>query len=440
LNEIISKRRWDSKTFDTGRNDVKELPIYGTKLQEGLHDIESDGSFVECDTKFQPYSIGVSTDKVIRNRCGEVRISDTGSESKDLAKIKTKNKCGISLKLRGHRTYGPNFDDLKSTYYTTNDGVTLRYYPNHKGINIVLELANPQIASNVYRFTIKEYGCSYTYEKIDGGIKCISSTGKDNIYIRATYAKDAEDNYGPVDIDLDGIEAGHQVIKKTISPVWLGNAVGPVEVDPNITIDDDTGTFFDALIYNGIPNNNYGAFTQNTVLDYGASNKQKVLHWVDLSSIATATITSGYFGFDIFGGTFPKKINSRELLTVWGEGNKAGAPATSGECSWNHSAYTTLWNTAGCNGDGTDRSAAVDSSLTVTALGNDTHFTVTADSLNNMKNGTNEGYLFESDIIELNNNVIWRSNEGTGNKPYLYVEYIEGVISGFPFFFGEGHY
>ena len=40
--EIIHKRGWDSKVFDTGRVQVKEgelaRSIYSAKLQNGLHD------------------------------------------------------------------------------------------------------------------------------------------------------------------------------------------------------------------------------------------------------------------------------------------------------------------------------------------------------------------------------------------------------------------
>jgi hypothetical protein len=431
LLELTDKREWDSKLFDTGRVDEKERPIYGTKLQNGLHDIEPDGSFVDINTLFQPHAVGVSTDRVIRNRCGEVRASDTGSESKDLAKVKTKNLCGVSLKLKGYRTYGPHFDDLKSTYYTTNNGITLKYYPNYKGVNIVIVIDNPQIASNVYRFSIQEYGCSYTYEKIEGGIKCISSTGQDDIYIKALYVKDANDGYGSVDIDLDGVEDGRQIIKKTIAPVWLGNAVGPVESDPSVTIDDDTGTFEDAISYNGLPDNNYGAWDRGSLFNQ-ATNKQSTFIKVLLTSLAGKTVVDSYFGFDVFGNTFPVVGNAHVILVPWGEGNKNGAAASAGELTYNSSEHSiSTWNTANCKGDGTDRVAAVDGTYTFTGINSDTHFPVSSGAVQGMIDSpaTNYGWVFETlDIFS--RTIAWRSSEAViGNKPYIYVEYTEGAAA-----------
>ena len=425
--ELIHKRGWNSKVFDTGRIDEKERTVYGTKIQDGLHDIEPDGSFVDINTWFQPHAVGVSTDRVIRNRCGEVRASDTASESKDLAKVKTKNLCGISLKLKGYRTYGPHFNDLKSTYYTTNDGITLKYLPSHKGVNIVIVIDNPQTATNIYSFTLKEYGCSYTYEKIDGGVKCVSSTGKDDIYIKATYAKDSDDNYGPVDIDLDGVENGMQVIKKTIAPVWFGNAVGPVESDPSITIDDDTGTFEDTISYNVLPNNNYGAVTNGQIFNQ-ATNKQSAFIKVDLTSLSAVTVTNAYFGFDVFGNFFPVVANAHVILVPWGEGNKSNAAATAGELSYNHSAFPTLWNTPNCKGAGIDRVAAIDSTYTFTGVNSDTHFPVSNGAVQGMINtpATNYGWIIET--FDVSNSAAWGSSETvTRTKPYIYVEYTEAT-------------
>ena len=36
-------------------------PIYGTKIQNGLHDIEPDGSFVECNSSMRDYTGNVSS-------------------------------------------------------------------------------------------------------------------------------------------------------------------------------------------------------------------------------------------------------------------------------------------------------------------------------------------------------------------------------------------
>lgn len=444
--ELVHKRKWNSKIFDTGRVDAEENPIYASKLQNGLHDIEPDRSFVDCDTKFRPYAIGVSTDKVIRNRCGEVRISDTASESKDLAKVKTKNNCGVSLKLKGHRTYGPHFDDLKSTYYTTSDGITLKYYPNYKGINIVIVIDNPLTASNIYRFTLQEYGCSYVYEKTEEGIKCISSTGKDDIYIKALYAKDAEGNYGSVYIDLDGIEDGRQVIKKTIAPVWLGNAVGPVEVDPSVTIDDDSGTLIDTILGKSLPDNNNGARTSWFAYKASASDQNTGLIKVDLTAYSGITVTLAYFGIDIYffvGGT--QTIDTLECLKAWIEGTKNNAPASAGEPTWNSQIHNAnpAWATSGCEGSGTDHAVTAESATVLTGTNSDQHFNLTTTTVQGHidNSSSNNGFtVITQDTSESGKAWLARSSEASvGNIPYFYMEYTE-VVGGFPFFFDAGHY
>lgn len=430
MQEIISKRNWDSKLFDTGRIDDKERPIYGTKIQNGLHDIEPDGSFVECNTLLKPCSDGVSTDMASRTRCGEVRISDTGSESKQLAKVKTKELEGISAKLKGHRTYGPMLPTLKEAVYSTYDGITVRQYPNYKGINIILEIANPQTASNVYQFTIKEYGCEYVYEEIDGNIKCISSSGKSDMWIKALYAIDANDNYGSVSMRLGGQTAeGYQIVEKVINPVWLGNAVGPVKVDPSVTIDDDTGTFEDTIIYDGQPTYNYGIFNSNNVINQ-AANKQKTFHKVDLTTLSNVTVTDAYMGLDVYGSAFPLEVSAHVLLVDWGQGTKNGSLADTGECTYNDSEKPTAWNTAGCNGDGTDRVALADGTLNITGIGSDTHFPLSNAAVEAMIDSpsTNFGWVFESDTEIAVKGITWRSNNSvSGNKPYIYIEYTEGA-------------
>jgi hypothetical protein len=430
LQEIISKRKWDSKLFDTGRIDEKERPIYGTKIQNGLHDIEPDGSFVDVNTWFQPYAVGVSTDKVIRNRCGEVRVSDTASESKDLAKVKTKNLCGVSLKLKGYKTYGPHFDDLKSTYYTTDNGITLKYYPNYNGVNIVIVINNPQTAANVYRFSIQEYGCSYTYEKVEGGIKCISSTGKDDIYIKALYVKDANDDYGAVDIDLDGVENGRQIIKKTIAPVWLGNAVGPVESDPSVTIDDDSGTFEDANI-SSVPaqlDYNWGGQIFNQMYNGVLAFSNNALYYVDLSTYAGATITSAKYTFNCIarsGATFTVTVNP--VLRQWGEGNKSGSSASVGECSGNSARDSEeSWTGVICTGSGTDYNATAAATFTSPASTGSFDVTLTNASVQAKIDGTNYGDVFRVPLTNTGAYFRVDSSESVGTKPSFYMEYTEG--------------
>ena len=235
MDELIHKRDWNSKRFDTGRTrilaDKREVPIYGELLQNGLHDENPDGSFDEVNTLFEDADDGDETDRVKRTRCGGISISNKLDQSKDSIKILTKNGNGIRLKLKGYKTYGPHFDDLKSCYYTTNEGYILRYYPHYKGVNLVIEIPNPQTSANVFRFICREIGCDYTYEETSDGIRCISSTGVDDIHIASSVVTDANGDYGPVNIKLGELTAeGYQILRKVIGPIWLGNAIGPVRM------------------------------------------------------------------------------------------------------------------------------------------------------------------------------------------------------------------
>jgi hypothetical protein len=444
LNELIHKRKWDSKVFDTGRIDDKERSIYGTKLQNGLHDIEPDGSFVECDVKFMPYSIGVSTDKVVRSRCGEVRVSDTASESKDLIKIKTKKQCGISLKLKGHRTYGPHFDTLKDTYYSTNDGITLRYYPNYKGVNIIIEIANPQTALNKYRFSIKEYGCTYEYVKTDEGIHCISSTGEDDIHIKALYAIDAKESYGEVSIDLIGIVDGLMVIEKIVNPIWLGNAVGPVKVDPSVTIEDGVGggVIVESMMNAGVVNANYGARVNMNCTDYTPTRVNWAIRTVLTGhGIGTVTLAEYRLNCDQITGGGGFNCNLWPILRQWNEGTQNGAGEVGSICAAAARFSQENWTTNNARNAGTDYDNTTATGSFTAPVGTGA-YTVTLDNSiiqARVDGGTDYGDVCHN-VTDTSSKSFRTETSESGNKPQLYIEYTEGVGGEFPFFFDAGHY
>ena len=446
MNELIHKRKWDSKTFDTGRK-KKNLPVYNTLFQNGLHDEEPDGSYVDVNAKFMDHEVGVSTDRVIRNRCGEVRISDTGSESKDLAKIKTKRNCGVSLKLKGIKTYGPFFDDLKSCYYNTDDGVKLRYYPHYKGVSIVVEIANPQTAPNVYRFSLKEYGCDYTYEEIDGAIKCISSTGKDDIWIKATYAIDGNGDSGYVHMRLGSVVDGYQEVEKVIAPVWLGNATAPVLSDPDVTIIDgvDSGVIEDTILQKNWPTYNYGISQYMQVHRFSATNQTNELLRVGLSDYSNITVTNAYWGVDIYqaSGSFHWDLY-KIIAGSWVEGTRFHTTALTGEPTWDSRLHSgTPWNTAGCEGSGTDHEAVAESNTLVSAVDSDKHLPLTTATVQDWidNSATNYGNVIKtSDAVAGSDHKARSSETVTGNKPYFYMEYTEAVVAGQKFagIFGVG--
>ena len=425
--EIIHKRGWDSKVFDTGRGQVKEgepdRPIYGAKLQNGLHDIESNGSFVDCNPSMRDYIGNVSTLEAIRGRYGSLRAGDTKSESKDRIKILTKRNCGISLKLCGHKTYGPWEDTTRKIRFDTNDGITLNYYPSYKGVNIVITVDNPQTASNIIKFALKKYGCDYEYEEKNGNIIARSSTGKEDIYINALYATDATGDSGEVYLRLGGIVDGYQIIEKVIAPVWFGNAVGPVNIDPSVTIEDITGTLIDTRLHAGLPTWNFG--TSGTGL---VNTTQAIMMAVDLSTYGGNTAILAKFGIHISSGTYPIDIGWHRVLVEWIEGARTGIAIT-GEPSWNDRAVPNAWNTAGCQGDGTDRQATPEGSAQITASNPDYALDMSLPTVQAWLDNSadNHGIIIPN---VASGQIFVRLSEYTTTTdiPYFYMEYTEGEV------------
>lgn len=446
--ELTHKRKLDSKVFDTGRLNEKDKSIYGTKIQNGLHDIEPDGSFVECDPSMRDYVGNVSSLEVIRGRYGSLRAGDTGSEAKDRVKILTKNNSGISLKLVGHRTYGPWEDTTRKIRFNTNDGITLNYYPSYKGVNIVITINNPQTASNVIRFSLKEYGCDYTYEEKNGNIIARSSTGKDDIYLNALCATDANGDIGQVSLRLGDVLNGLQIIEKVVSPVWLGNAVGPVDIDPSITIDDDSGTFEDALLaLHPTGRTDFNNGVRDSAAKFLASNnKHTTVFKVDLTGLpSSAVVTLARLGIHKYlTGPGSLSLSVHKVLRFWNEGNKFNSLADTGEVTWNSARHSELlWTTPGAKSDGNDRQASPESAfLLPPGVDTDYHISLTSASIqSDIDNpSTNNGYLIEAPTVASTQYVNWYGSETVvGNKPYLYIEYVVGA-GGFPFFFDGGHF
>lgn len=416
-------KSWDINEQDTGRFHNGK-PIINATLQNGLNDIEPDGSFIPCDMGLIASDNGVTTHQITRGRFGELRFTDSASTNKHLCKIKYKSGKGVSLKYLDGDSGLPDVSNGKPVFESSN-GVQLRHYPTYKGVRIELVVNDPLTAPTEYVFSVKKYGQEYTFLEEDGAI-IIQGTDGQNITIMSPYAMDADGDIGTVSLELGEVVGGYQEFKKVVDETWLRQAKAPVIIDPTVTIDDDTGTFYDALLYNGLPGNNFGAFVKNSIIDYGAGNRQRVLHYVDLTAYSDIEVTDAYFGFHIFEGTFPKDVNAYPVLVPWGEGNKNGATAGTGECSWTYSAKTTTWTTGGCGSVGNDRSATLAGNVNFAAISSDQHFPVTNASLQAMIDNpsTNYGYLFESVAEAAGKFAAWYSNEaGVGNKPYLYFEY-----------------
>ena len=122
----------------------------------------------------------------------------------------------------------------------------------------------------------------------------------------------------------------------------------------------------DAKGATSVPNRNFGADiyqsiqypTQSTYIQFDTINAIPASAIIDSAKL---TYTKG------LGASGSAVLYTAPILRVWGEGIHDNAPATTGECSYNHYAYPSTWTIAGCKGVGTDRTAALDSQATTSA-------------------------------------------------------------------------
>ena len=433
--EIINKRNWDSKCFDTERvqqvDGQADLPIYGTTLQNGLHDIEPDGSFVECDMTIEAIVDGVTTHQIKRGRYGELRFGDNSSENQHLCKIKYKDGNGISLKYLGADSGSPIINgDVK---FAAADGIQLRHVPTYEGVKIELITNDPLTASLEYVFSIKTYGQNYTYEIVSGSILATGEDGK-IVTIHAPYAVDANDDTGQVHYELLGIVEGYQTFKKVVDETWLRQAAAPVKIDPDVTIENGVngGVIKDNYTRTTNPTYNWGAAIN---MNIGFSTQRRAFIGVDLANYIGVTVTNAKFSIYSTSAANLTDLYWYRILRQWGEGNKNGAVATTGEMSYNDYAVPNAWTVAGCDGAGTDRSATSENASAGSWLGvgwND--FDCLPTSIEADLGGF-FSIMIKDDVTASNKGLI--SSQGTsGLRPTFYMEYTEG-LPGFPFFFGH---
>lgn len=415
---------WDINEHNTGRfNNGK--PIIGVTLQNGLNDIEPDGSFVPCDMTVEAAAVGVTTHKVKRGRYGELRFSDSASINKHLCKIKYRDDTGRSIKYIDADSGLPDVANGKPKFEADN-GISIEHTPLYNGVKIELIIADPLTAPLEYNFSVKDYGQAYTDALVG---EAIISTGEDGktVIFHPPYAEDANGDIGQVDyVLLDKVD-GLTRFKKVVDETWLRQAAAPVKIDPIITIEDgvDGGVIDDNLMVSGTPNNNYGAYHDGIV---NATQAFVSLMKVDLSAIAGVTPLSAHFGIDLYQvvGAGAGSLLWYQTLKFWNAGTKVGTAATTGESTWNSARHgELLWASGGCRGAGTDRAAVADGSK-VPFINSDFQLPI---SLALAQIGIDDGEL--PIVIESSNSNTksWRSTEATlGNKPYFYIEYIEPVI------------
>jgi hypothetical protein len=432
LIELIHKRKWDSKTFNTGRTKIdpvtkKVLPILATKLQNGLHDIEPDGSFVPCDIRVSEVTQGVTHLKMNRGRMGELRFGDSSHPNSFLVKIKNKGLKGVSFKYTGADGESMTANNGKPLCHFDN-GISIESTPYYKGVKMDIIVNDPTTAPLEYPFSVKDYGQKYTFiENADGGAT-LRGEDQDPIFVKPPYAVDANGDIGPVTIHYTGMDGNLITFKKVVDEAWLRQAAAPVRIDPDVTIEDgvDGGVIEDSYIWDTVATTNYGSTTP--IVLYNNGSQEKILFYkVDLSGIGPIAVIDAYMGLDMASGfSFPLVAESHEVIPLWVES----------QITWNLSSAGNSWNTAGAKGDGIDRVAAVDAEETFTEIVSDFHFKVS----NTLAESSLGGWLslmIEHKVVG-GQAEIHSSETVTGNKPYFYVEFTEEAAAGLNGMFGMG--
>ncbi|MCK5606757.1 hypothetical protein KAR91_32945 [Candidatus Pacearchaeota archaeon] len=422
----VTHKSWDINEHATGRfKDGKS--IVGAIFQNGLNDIEPDGSFVPCDERISEVTQGVTHLKMNRGRMGELRFGDSNHPNSFLVKIKNKALKGVSFKYTGAEGESMTANNGKPLCHFDN-GISIETTPYYKGVKMDIIVNDPLTAPFEYPFSVKTYGQDYNFIEENGGAT-LKGEDQEPIFIKPPYAVDANGDIGPVTIHYTGIVNNLITFKKVVDEAWFRQAAAPVRIDPDVTIDDDSGTLIDTILYGPIPDSNYG--TNNVGICEYTANRVNELIKVDLSSITGAAI-SGYFGLDIHLGTFPLTIEWHKTLKPWIEGTHNGG-VSAGEPTWNSQSHPDAWDTGGCLGDGTDRQTVEEGTKVITATGSDQLLNMTIATMQSWLNNpvNNHGVVISAPNSVAGKTMQWRSSEAVaGNKPYFYIEYTEAAAAG----------
>ncbi len=281
---------WDISKEITGRYNGEGLPIIGATLQKGLNDIEPNGSFVACDLRISEVLQGVTHLKMNRGRMGELRFGDNGSSNKFLVKIKDKRLKGLSFQYldADGGVMEANGGRPRSIF---NNGIVIESTPLYNGVRMDIIANNPLNAPTEYTFSSKTYGQDYTVIEENDGLT-FRGDNLEPIYIKAPFAEDANGDTGSVSIHYLGMENNLHIFKKVVDEAWLRQAVAPVRIDPDITIEDgvDGGVIEDNMMNTTQPTTNFGTFT----LGFVSTDRSELLY-ADLSAFPDVTPLSGKF-------------------------------------------------------------------------------------------------------------------------------------------------
>ena len=153
---MIKHKDWDINEHATGRF-KNGKPIVGVMFQNGLNDINPDGSFSPCDMEIEEVTQGVTYLKAKRGRWGEMRFGDSSHSNSFLVKIKNKGMKGVSFKYTGGKGQTMTVNNGKPLCNFDN-GISIESTPYYKGIKMDIIVSNPLNAPIEYPFSVKTYG------------------------------------------------------------------------------------------------------------------------------------------------------------------------------------------------------------------------------------------------------------------------------------------
>ena len=412
----MKHKSWDINEHATGRfKDGK--PIVGVTFQNGLNDINPDGSFSPCDMTIEEVTQGVTYLKAKRGRWGEMRFGDSSHPNSFLVKIKNKGLKGISLKYTGANGNSMTANNGKPLCEFDN-GISIESLPYYKGIKMDIIVNDPLTAPIEYPFSVKTYGQEYVAIEENGGLT-FKGEDQDPIFIKPPYAVDSNGDIGIVTIHYTGIVNNLLTFKKVIDETWLRQAATPVRIDPDVTIVDGVGggVIEDNWMWSALGTFNFGTSTRGEVIG-SIADPHTALMKVDLSGYS-GTVTLARFGVTVYESLEPITIDWYEVLRDWNELNPNGS-------SWNSAKEgIQAWTLGGCRGSGTDRNSVADGSK-VSAVSSDFQIPISNTLATSWMEAMSNGITL--DTTATSGDAVWRSCEtAEATRPYFYMEYTEVV-------------
>jgi hypothetical protein len=426
---MIKHKDWDINEESKGF-DGEGKPIIGVTFQNGLNDIEPDGSFVPCDINIEEAVIGVTTHKVKRGRYGELRFSDAASPNKHLCKIKDKNSNGRSIKYIDADSDLPDVANGKPKFVASN-GISIEHTPMYNGVKIELVVDDTLTAPIEYTFSVKDYGQAYTDELIDGAIVSTGEDGK-KVTFHAPYAEDANGDIGQVYYILLGKVDGYSRFKKVVDEAWLRSATAPVRIDPNVTIEDGVGggVIVESMMNAGVVNANYGARVNMNCTDYTPTRVNWAIRTVLTGhGIGTVTLAEYRLNCDQITGGGGFNCNLWPILRQWNEGTQNGAGEVGSICAAAARFSQENWTTNNARNAGTDYDNTTATGSFTAPVGTGA-YTITLDNSiiqARVDGGTDYGDVCHN-VTDTSSKSFRTETSESGNKPQLYIEYTEGGI------------